>query len=244
MSPHAVIAVVGASGGLGASTLALAVARRLAATGPDALVVDLDLTRGGLEVTAGVEHLPGQRWNDLREVRGRLPPGALAARLPAEEGVHVLSARGGAGPRLPERAVHDVLGSLAEGPARLVVDLPLGSPALPAVLGHRPLVLVLSGLRTRALADADAAVAHLLDHAEQVRGPVDLRLITRGPRSAARVVDEVVAHLGIAHLHHLRDDPHVPRDAERGLFPGVSRDEVRRCADAVVAVADDASKAS
>ena len=51
MSPHAVIAVVGASGGLGASTLTLAIARRLAATGPDAVVVDLDLTRGGLEVT-------------------------------------------------------------------------------------------------------------------------------------------------------------------------------------------------
>lgn len=244
MPQHSVIAVVGASGGLGVSTLALAVARRLAATGPDAVVVDLDLTRGGLEVTAGVEHLPGQRWNDLRDVRGRLPKSALAARLPTEDGVHVLSARGGAGPQVSDRAVQDVLGSLAEGPARLVVDLPLGSPALSAVLGHRPLVLVLSGLHTRALADADAAVAHLLDHAEQVRRPVDLRLITRGPRSAARIVDEVVAHLGVAHLHHLRDDPHVPRDAERGLFPGVARDEVRRCADAVVAAVDDTAKAS
>ena len=244
MSPHAVIAVVGASGGLGASTLTLAIARRLAATGPDAVVVDLDLTRGGLEVTAGVEHLPGQRWNDLGDVRGRLPPGALASRLPTEDGVHGLWARGGAGPDLAQRAVQDVLGSLAEGPARLVVDLPLGSPALPAVLGHRPLVLVLAGLRTRALADADAAVAHLLDRADQAHRPVDLRLVTRGPRSAARIVDEVVAHLGIAHLHHLRDDPHVPRDAERGLFPGIARDEVRRCADAVVAVVDDAAKAS
>ena len=73
---------------------------------------------------------------------------------------------------------------------------------------------------------------------------MDVRLVTGGPRSAARIVDEVGAYLGIAHLHHLRDDPHVPRDAERGLFPGIARDEVRRCADAVVAVVDDAAKAS
>ena len=43
--PPRLTAVVGASGGLGASTLALAVGRRLAATGPPAVVVDLDLLR-------------------------------------------------------------------------------------------------------------------------------------------------------------------------------------------------------
>jgi hypothetical protein len=240
----AVIAVVGASGGLGASTLALAVGRRLAATGPASVVVDLDLVRGGLEVTAGIEHLPGRRWGDLRQVRGALPPGALPEGLPQEHGVHVLSARGGASGEVSDAAVLAVLSAVAAGTPRLVVDLPLWSPALPAVLALGPLVVVLSGLRTRALADADAAVALLVDHADVHRDPVDLRLVTRGPRVPAEVLDDVVAHLGIAHLHHLGDDPHVPRDAERGLFPGTARDEVRRCADSVVAVIDDVAQAS
>ena len=65
-----------------------------------------------------------------------------------------------------------------------------------------------------------------------------------GDGPASEVVDEVVAHLGVAHLHHLADDPHVPRDAERGLFPGTGRDAVRRCADAVVAAVDALAEAS
>jgi hypothetical protein len=242
-SAPAVIAVVGASGGLGASTLALAVGRRLAATGPPSVVIDLDLDRGGLEVTAGVEHLPGRRWGDLRAVRGRLPPGALLPTLPGEHGTHVLSARGGASTGVPDVAVRDVLGSLSTGSSRLVVDLPLWSPLLAGVLALRPLVVVLTGLRTRALADADAAVSRLLEHADPAGGAA-LRLVTRGARAPTEVLDDVVAHLGIAHLHHLGDDPHVPRDAERGLFPGVARDAVRRCADAVVVAVDHVAQAS
>jgi hypothetical protein len=239
-----VTAVVGASGGLGASTLALAIGRRLAATGPPAVVVDLDLLRGGLEVTAGIEHLPGRRWDDLRHVRGRVPPEALLPVLPAEEGCAVLSARGGAPPGVPEAAARDVVAALASGPTRVVLDLPLTSPLLSHVLAEGALVVVLLGLRARALADADAAVSRLLDGPEAAAVPPDLRLVTRGGRAGADVVDEVVAHLGVAHLHHLADDARVPRDAERGLFPGTGRDGVRRCADAVVAAVDAVAVAS
>ncbi len=59
--------------------------------------------------------------------------------------------------------------------------------------------------------------------------------MTRGGRAGAEVLDDVAVHLGLRHLHHLRDDDGVARDAERGLFPGVARDAVRRCADDVVA---------
>ena len=243
-SHQRVTAVVGASGGLGASTLALAVGRRLAATGPPSVVIDLDLLRGGLEVTAGVEHLPGRRWDDLRHVRGRVPPATLLPLLPAEDGCAVLSARGGAPPGVPEVAARDVVAALAGGPARVVLDLPLASPVLPDVLAGGALVVLLVGLRTRALADADAAVSRLLDGPEASGVPPDLRLVTRGGRAGTDVVDEVVAHLGVAHLHHLPDDPHVSRDAERGLFPGTGRDGIRRCADAVVAAVDAVAVAS
>jgi hypothetical protein len=263
MAVHqSLVAVVGASGGLGASTLALAVGRRLSATGPPAVVTDLDLTRGGLEVTAGVEHLPGRRWNDLRGVRGRVPPDLLLSSLPGEAGCSVLSARGGSTAPVPERAVLDVLDSLALTRARVVLDLPLTSALVPVVLARGALVLVVLGLRARALADADACVERLVAAAGEAGGflvdggvgevtgddpgrdPLVLRLVTRGGRPSPEVVDDVVAHLGVAHLHHLLDDPHVRRDAERGLFPGVGRDAVRRCADRVVAEVDDLADAS
>ena len=62
--------------------------------------------------------------------------------------------------------------------------------------------------------------------------------------SRSDAIDDVVAHLGVVHLHHLVDDAHVPRAAERGVFPGVIRDAVRRCADVVVAAVDDLAVAS
>ena len=297
-SHPALVAVVGASGGLGASTLALAVGRRLAATGPPAVVVDLDLDRGGLEVSAGIEHLPGRRWDDLRAVRGRVPPDLLGPSFPGEGGCQVLSARGGASPEVPERAVLDVLDALAQGPARVVLDLPATSPLLGRVLRPGALVLVVLGLRARALADADALVDRLTDGSSwpgvgasgssaasvrsgtsagsgasavssasaasagldtaaasagfdtsvasgtSVADSADLRLVTRGARPGPDVLDDVVAHLGVAHLHHLLDDVRVPRAAERGVFPGVIRDAVRRCADVVVEAVDDAAVAS
>ena len=87
-------------------------------------------------------------------------------------------------------------------------------------------------------------MSRLLDGPEALTEPPDLRLVTRGGRAGTDVVDEVVAHLGVAHLHHLADDSHVPRDAERGLFPGTGRDGIRRCADAVVAAVDAVAVAS
>jgi hypothetical protein len=260
--PPSLVAVVGASGGLGASTLSLAVGRRLSATGPPAVVADLDLGRGGLEVSAGVEHLPGRRWDDLRGVRGRVPPDLLLSSLPGEAGCSVLSARGGGAPPVPDSAVLDVLDSLAQTRARVVLDLPLTSPLLPVVLAPGALVLVVLGLRARALADAEACVERLVAAAtdgggvladrggdevpvvDPGGGPFRMRLVTRGGRARAEVLDDVVAHLGVAHLHHLPDDPHVTRDAERGLFPGVGRDAMRRCADRIVAEVDALDEAS
>ncbi len=237
------VAVVGAAGGLGASTLALAVGRRLAAAGRPVTVVDLDTTRGGLDVTAGVEHLPGRRWASLAAVRGRIPPDLLLGSLPVEDGCRVLSA-GGPGPGgVPVEAVGDVLDSVLEAGGPVVLDLPSTSPALSAVLGRGPFVLVLTGLRTRGLADADALVDRLLDVAEGAPVPPDLRLVTRGARPTAGILDDVVAHLGIAHLHHLADDPRVARDAERGLWPGSSGDAVRACADRVLEALSDGSRA-
>lgn len=237
MPTSPVIAVVGASGGLGASTVALAVGRRLSATGPPAVVVDLDLEAGGLDVSAGVEHLPGRRWPAFAGVRGHVPAEPLLASLPADDGCRLLSAGGPSRTGVPPDAVADVLLALVDSGGPVVLDAPPRSPHLPRAVGHATLVLVVAGLWTRALADAGACVERLLDDDEPGTASADLRLVTRGPRPTAAVLDDVEAHLGIAHLHHLLDDPAVARDGERGMWPGTSRDAVRRCADAVVEAA-------
>ena len=188
MSQPSLLAVVGASGGLGASTLALAVGRRLATrAGPPVVVADLAPTSGGLEVTAGIEHLPGRRWPDLRDVRGRVPARRLVGTLPGEAGCHVLSAAPRGGPDVRPEAVVEVLSSLDDGGVSCVLDLPATSPLLPDVMARAPLVVLLVGLRTRGLADGEAAVERLAASvpASAARDP-DLRLVTRGGRASCR----------------------------------------------------------
>ncbi|PKW26515.1 hypothetical protein [Phycicoccus duodecadis] len=232
-----VIAVVGASGGLGASTLSLAVGRRLAVTGPPSVVVDLALGGGGLDVTAGIEHVAGRRWADLAGVRGAVPAGPLLEVLPGDGGCRVLSA-GGPGPAVvPPGAVRDVLDTVGTAGVPVVLDVPAHSPHRANAVTRATTVVVLTGLTTRALADVDAAVEALVGLVEELPQAPDLRIVTRGPAPSAAVLDDIEAHLGVGHLAHLGDDPGVPRDAERGLWPATSRDTVRRCADLVVAAA-------
>src|SRR6478672_5496568 len=89
---HRVVGVIGASGGVGSSTLAVALALRATPAVGAVTCVDLVLQAGGLDVTACVEHLPGLRWPDLAGARGRLDGADLMEALPAEGPVRVLAA--------------------------------------------------------------------------------------------------------------------------------------------------------
>ncbi len=240
-APTPLLLVVGASGGLGASSTALATGRRLAGSHGGATVVDLDLAGGGLDVTAGVEHLPGHRWPALARLRGAAPVRPLLDALPAEAGARVLAAAGPMTRDLAPEAVADTLTCLVEAGEPVVVDVPAASPHLAALLPRAALVVVLTGLQTPRLADADAVVGHLAELADARVDPPGLRLVTRGPRPDAAVLDDLHHHLGVPHLHHVPDDPQVEREAERGLWPGSTRGALRRCAEAVAAALAEAS---
>src|SRR5699024_10867797 len=79
---HPVILAIGASGGLGTSTLA-AVTGAVLGRDHAASLVDTDFLGGGLDATVAIEHLDGLRWGDLAEHEGHVDAAALRRRLPA-----------------------------------------------------------------------------------------------------------------------------------------------------------------
>lgn len=118
-----VVGVVGAVGGAGASTLALALAAR-----GGGWLVDADPVRSATEAATGTEHVAGARWPDLLDLDGRLPPGSLAGRLPLADGLPVLgwSALDDATPRPgPSATALEPLLAVARSDVPVVaVDLP------------------------------------------------------------------------------------------------------------------------
>ncbi len=122
------VGVLGAVGGAGASTLALALA-----AAADGWLVDADPVRSCTEAVTGGERVAGARWPDLADVDGPLPPGLLADRLPRADGVPVLGwsalsvAGPGAGPT--PAALGSVLGAGRAEVAVVAVDLPAGRAA-------------------------------------------------------------------------------------------------------------------
>lgn len=237
-APAPVVGVLGASGGLGASTLAVALAltasRDLGTPRRPAVAVDGVLTGGGLDVTACVEHVTGLRWGDLSGARGEVCGNDLLDELPRAAGVPVLSATPDA-PAPPSQVVASVLQALTAAAGLVVVDLDrLWRPA--AVDGAAPdpllvacdVVLLVAGATPRHLADAVAARGHLTAEAPSGPPSTEVRLVVRGaPRGLAPALAD---HLGLPLAAAWRDDRRVPVDAERGRPPG----QVRRSALAAV----------
>ncbi|OFE18786.1 hypothetical protein BA895_00940 [Humibacillus sp. DSM 29435] len=185
-----VIAFIPASGGVGASTLAAAVAVRAAGAGREAVAVDLDHVAGRLDVVFGVEQQAGWRWDALAEVIGVVDGAALAQRLPCSEGVRVLAhdrALALAAPEPPSRragdnaghggpgqqeghggvavvvadVVADVVSGLAQAHEVTVLDLSRDVAVLEAVAGLVDVVVLVVGSQLLQVASASASTAVL-----------------------------------------------------------------------------------
>ncbi|CAN7201153.1 hypothetical protein [Knoellia sp. LjRoot47] len=224
------IVVLGASGGLGASTWAAALAWRLSLHLGECVLVDGDVRGGGLDMTCGTEHVPGLRWPDLARLRGAASCSRLLAALPCGE-VPLLSA-GGRGEVVPDSAVLDVVGSL-RGEVPVVVDGRVDVAVTGRLVEGADAVHVVAGLRARQLADAEAVLARVSMPDPGAGGEARVGMVTRGERAVSAELAEVIEHLGVAHLAHVRDDARVRRDGERGDWPGL-RGTLRDRADGVV----------
>jgi hypothetical protein len=211
---HRVVGLVGASGGLGTSSFAVALAAR--AGGALGVTVCVDAAgdtgapSGGLDVTACLEHLPGLRWGDLADLQGTVDGAAVLRGLPGEGALRVLAARGRA-PR--EGLVRDVVAALSAVTALTVLDL--GTSVRSAHLCTD--LVVLAGLTPRHLADAAALAA--APEVSGAAGPV-ARLLLRGARSEAFPAEEVAVQLDLPLAGVLRDDPRVRLDEARARAPG------------------------
>lgn len=90
-TPAPVAAAVAGHGGAGASTLALATATAAARDGRRTVLIDLDMTGGGIDTAAGLAAQPGWRWPSLAAGTGQLDPERLLAGLPQREHLHVVA---------------------------------------------------------------------------------------------------------------------------------------------------------
>ena len=213
----AVVALTGGTGGTGTSTLAAALAFTGAREGLRTLLLDTDLTGGGIDILLGAEQLPGWRWDRFEAARGHL--GDLAEVLLHCDGVDVLAVDRGLDPGTGLRVeqVAAVLDSAVRSNDLTVVDLPrqLGA-AHDEVLRRAGRVLLLVRADVRGVAAADQAARALTRRCQA------LEVVVRtGPGHGldpALVADALDLPLaGVA-----EEDPSVRSALERGDPPGRS----------------------
>ncbi|WP_162803059.1 hypothetical protein [Ornithinimicrobium avium] len=238
MQPHTtVIGFLGASGGLGTSSLACAVARLCADVGTPTLLVDLAPGGGGLDQLAGLSHEPGLRWpmHD-REVLA-LPAG----RLPAQDGLRVLShpgprARPATGevtapPSGPARplgpAALEAVARLARGQGATVLDLPRADhPEAPAWWDLCYHLVLLSGTAPSQVSAALAARELLA---------TGLGLVARPAPGFGLDPHDVAGLVGLPLLDRLPHDPTVAQALAEQEPPGTREGPLRATACTVLA---------
>ncbi len=224
--PRRVIGVVGATGGLGASSLAAALAVRASSNGLASLLIDAHPHGGGVDVCLGLDTEPGLRWPDLASVRGEIDARAVLEDVPSVGECRVLS-----WDRVPSRALADhglaIAFALTQAANLSVIDLP-GAEADGAAIwwGLCDIVLV-CGYGVRQMAAA-AVVLELLEmvsrHAQarllpgsspQVMGKPRVHAVLR--ESAGKVDrDRAAATLGLPILGAMPRDAGVEAALTRG----------------------------
>ncbi|MEB3048439.1 septum site-determining protein Ssd [Mycolicibacter sp. MYC123] len=201
----AVIAVIGARGGAGASLMATALAQRAG----EALLVDLDAWGGGIDLLAGTENVAGLRWGDLTRRSGRLTWPALRAALPRHGDVSVLSGIRQRDHQVAAPTVDAVLDAGRRGGVTVVCDLPRAwADPVETALSLADLVVVVCPCDVRACA-AGAVIAPRLRSVTPNVG-----LVVRGPAPGGLRATEVAQIVGLPLLAAVRAEPQLAERLE------------------------------
>ncbi|MDQ2755365.1 MAG: hypothetical protein M3Y71_02190 [Actinomycetota bacterium] len=231
------VAVTGASGGLGASVVTVALAVRAVSAGLSACAVDLDPFGGGLDVVLGLEQTAGTRWGDLAALDGEADGEAVLCTLPRADGVRVLS-HDHDGEGAPPPVVHAVVSALVAACDLVVLDLPRPGrlpPGAPPLDHH----LVIAGTTLAQVAALSAVLTHLArpDPADHESAEADgessgvtrsgaaepVVLLRAGAASGAdpaQVAPALQHQLGVQVRGVVPDDRSVPADLAHGIPPG------------------------
>jgi secretion/DNA translocation related CpaE-like protein len=216
------IAVLGGSGGVGASTLAVGLASAGTALGATALV-DLDPLGGGIDLLLGAERVPGWRWDRLRSARGQI--GELRREVPEVAGVTLVSMGRDGATALTRDAVAAVLASLSRSRGLVVMDVgrSLDAGAREA-LRTSDRVVVLCAQDVRGVAAARMTLA-----AAEATGAA---VVVRMRRGGAIRASDVATALGLPLLGTIPHDASLAPAAERGVPPdsAAGRGWLRACA--------------
>jgi secretion/DNA translocation related CpaE-like protein len=203
-----VVVCVPASGGAGASTVAVGLAAASARRGVATLLIDGDPTGGGLDLAFGLEHAEGARWPDLIDAGGAsldaIPDGLLqvgpALRLLSWDR-RVRS--------LPDLAGgwSIVLPAAGAGSDLVLVDLPRSSTTFEVTAADVVLLVVRAGVRHTVAA---------VQAASQLRaGCSDVRLIVRGAGRGLSASD-VSSAVGLPLVAQLPHDRRIPSATDAG----------------------------
>jgi secretion/DNA translocation related CpaE-like protein len=215
----AVVAVVGGSGGVGATVLTAALALTAGRTGP-ALAVDLDPLGPGLGRVVGVEEPPAVTWRELAASRGRLGSRAVRDALPGVDDVRVLGhAEDDLSPPAPA-VVREVLSAGRRGHEWVVVDLPRGADlrTAPVLSGCDHVVLV-----ARAALGTVASAARVADRLRAEATSLGVVVRTRGGTATAA---EVARAVGLELLAELPEQRRLDEHLDLGLGPVHARRSV------------------
>lgn len=202
-----VIAVIGGSGGAGASTLATTLACLSARRDRAAALVDVDPIGGGIDLLLGAEQAEGWRWPRLSGADGYV--GDLRAYLPVVDGVSLVSMSRGPAIDLARDPLAAILGSLRRAHRLVVLDVgrTFAAAAGEALrLATRVLVVARGSVRSVA-ATRELIRARQLDTAEVV--------LRSGAVGAAEVADALESPV----VAELPRDRRLAVAAERGLSP-------------------------
>ena len=216
------ISVLGGSGGVGASTLAVGLACAGTAWGASALV-DLDALGGGVDLLLGAERIPGWRWDRLRAARGQI--GELSSQVPAVAGVTLVSMSRDDATAVSRDAVAAVLASLTRSSELVVMDVgrALDAGAREALRGSDRTALVCAQ-DVRGVASARMTLA--------AADPPVAGVVVRMRRGGAIRPAEVAGALGLPLLGTIPHDAALVPAAERGVPPdrAAGRAWLRACA--------------
>lgn len=214
------LAVMPASGGAGASTLAAACAVQASSRGISSLLIDGDRLGGGLDLVLGGEDASGIRWPELVDTRGRLAHGAFRQALPIVGGAAILSWDREGAPEATADSWNAVLDAGTRGFDLTVVDLPRDLHTTSAAVLSRAHALVLV---VNARVRGAIAAARCLEEVSAITG--EIRVIVRERPGGVRP-DSIGQILGLPILGTI---PVSTALADDGQLPRIPDTVIRAC---------------